>query len=71
MNVLKLKGKIVENGLSVSKLAVELDINESTFYRKLDNGGMSFTVGELMKITDILKLNRNEFNNIFFNDFVA
>lgn len=72
INVNKLKGKIVENGLSVKELALKIGIDRSTFYRKLaTNQGETFTVREVNLICKYLNLSKDEAMEIFFTNFVA
>lgn len=66
MNVLKLRGKMVEKGYSVESLATKLGIDKSTLYRKLDDCG-KFTVGEAQKIKESLDLTIEEATVIFFD----
>lgn len=66
MNTNKLRGKMVENGLTVDTLANEMNIDRSTLYRKLD-AGEKFTVGEARKIKDILGLSNEEASAIFLD----
>jgi predicted DNA-binding protein (UPF0251 family) len=69
MNINKLKGKIVENGLNVDEVASQIKMDRSTFYRKMRNAG--FTIQEAVKIKDALNLTDNEANTIFFSHEVA
>lgn len=62
----RLKGKIVENGLSGAKMANEIGVNQSTYYRKLNEGGGSFTISQAQKIAELLCLSPKECNAIFF-----
>lgn len=71
VNVGKLKGKIVENGLSVKKLADMIGVNRSTLYRKLSHKGETFTIKEASLIARALKLSAEEVNVIFFDQIVA
>ena len=64
MNANKLKGKIVENGLKVTELAVMLDIDRATLYRKLKNVD-KITIGEASKMTEALGLSKEEAIEIF------
>jgi plasmid maintenance system antidote protein VapI len=66
MNILKLRGKMVENGYGVESLAEVLDIDRTTLYRKL-NDGEKFTIGEAQKINSVLKLTPDEAHEIFFS----
>lgn len=66
MNANKLKGKIVEKGLNVAKTADLIDINKSSFYRKL-NGFDTFTVNEAVKLKEVLGLSNLEALDIFLS----
>ena len=65
MNILKLRGKMVEKSYSVETLATVLKVDRATLYRKLNNGE-KFTVGEAQKIVKTLELTKEETHDIFF-----
>lgn len=65
MKVMKLRGKMVEMGVTVKRLADELGKDRSTIYRKLDNGG-NFTVEEATTIKNLLGMTNEEARSIFF-----
>lgn len=71
VNINKLRGKIIENGLSVKDLADKLEIDRSTLYRKMNSEGDTMTISDAEKISKILNLSLEEVNSIFFSDFVA
>lgn len=71
VNVNKLKGKIVENGFSVSVLADKIGMDKATLYRKLNDNGDYFTIAEADRIVNALNLNSKEGTAIFFAQFVA
>jgi predicted transcriptional regulator len=56
---------MVENCVNVEALASILEIDRATLYRKL-NDGEKFTIGEARKINEVLELNKDEANEIFF-----
>lgn len=64
MNVNKLRGKIVEKGMSIEMAAMLIGVNKSSLYRKLNNGE-KITIGEARKLKDILELNDREALEIF------
>lgn len=66
MNVLKLKGRMVEKGYTVKSLAQKISIDRATLYRKL-NRSENITVGEMQKIKDVLELSKMEASEIFFD----
>ncbi len=67
VNINKLKGKIVERGLSIPELAGIIGISKATFYRKIKAGGHNITIGEADLIAGALNLNQEELNTIFFD----
>lgn len=71
VNINKLRGKIIENGLSVKDLADNLEMDRSTLYRKMNNEGDTKTISDAMKISKVLNLTLEDVNSIFFSDFVA
>ena len=71
VNILKLKGKIVEAGLNISILSKELSIDRSTFYRKLNEDNTEFTIKEVNIMIDKLNLSFNDVKSIFFSQSVA
>lgn len=66
MNVMKLKGKIREKGLTQAALAREINIDKSTLQRKFKKTD-SFTIGEVERITYILNLSDSEAMQIFLH----
>ena len=71
VNVNKLKGKLVENGLNVEAVSNKIGMDKATFYRRLADNGESFTIGEADAISKVLNLTKDEVNNIFFAQYVA
>lgn len=71
VNVNKLKGKIVELGYSVEKLAESVNIDRSTMYRKMSGKGDGFTIKEVDRICKALNLSREDAIAIFFTQYVA
>lgn len=60
-----LQAQMVLKGINAKELSDALGINESTFYRKLNNDG-DFSRAEIAKITEVLELENPI--NIFFAD---
>ncbi len=71
VNVYKLKGKIVEKGMTVTKLAEKIGIDRATLYRKLRNNGDTMLVKDANAIVSELKLTSDEAVAIFFSQLVA
>ena len=70
VNVDLLKGKITERGTNVSEIAVKMGVDKATLYRRIADGS-SFTIGEVEKIAEVLRLSHDEAISIFFNHSVA
>lgn len=62
-NVMKLKGKIVENGYNQESFAEAIGMSKATLIRRMSDG--NFTIGEALKIIEVLNLTRNEAIEIF------
>lgn len=71
VNINKLKGKIVERGMTVEKLAEKIGVDRSTIYRKINTAGESFTIREAHMICAALNLSGQEATAIFFSQYVA
>lgn len=69
LDVLKLKGKIIEKGKNIESVSADLGINPATFYRKMKNN--SFEIREVDKLAKILSLSCDEATAIFFSNDVA
>ncbi len=65
VNINKLKGKIVENGLTVEVLAEKMGIDRSTLYRKISSNGEDFTIKDANMICKALNLSIKEATSIF------
>ena len=64
MNINKLKGKIVENGMNVEKLAEEIGTSTATLYRVMQTPE-KITVGMASEIKNALKLSNEDAIEIF------
>ena len=64
MNILKLKGLIVANGMNVEQLADGIGIDRSSMYRKL-NSFDKITIGEAQKIKEFLNMSDEQAYEIF------
>lgn len=65
----KLKGKIVENGMTQEQLAELLGITIATINYKVNNKS-EFKASEIKKLAETLHLTDEEVNAIFFADKV-
>ncbi len=63
-NTAKLRGIMVERGITQDEMARKMSIDRSTVNRKLKTGD-AFTSGDAHKISVILKLSKDEAVDIF------
>ena len=61
-----LKGKIIEKGMNVEKVATEIGIDKSSLYRKFNDNGKNITIEEANNIKTVLNLSDVEAVAIFF-----
>lgn len=71
VNVPMLKGKVIEKGYTLEKVAENIGIDRSTMSRKLGNSGEDFTIKQADDIVSFLGLTPTEATSIFFSQFVA
>jgi len=71
VNINKLRGRIIENGLNVETLAGLIGIDRATLYRRLNDGGETFLIKEVSEISRVLNLSNDDINAIFFAQPVA
>ena len=67
LNILKIKARLKEMGLTQRDLANKMGVNESTVNAKLnDKNGRTLTIDETNKILKILKIDKLHINEYFF-----
>lgn len=66
MNINKLRGKMVEKGINVERLAELIGVDRSSMYRKFNNFE-KVTIGEAIKIQTVLDLSGEEASEIFLS----
>jgi transcriptional regulator with XRE-family HTH domain len=69
-NKKKLKASMILKGFSTEKLAEKMSKNPSYLYRRF-NGTSEFTRKDIQQIVDILELDTNGMNDIFFAEQLA
>ena len=65
-----LKSKRILFDLTPEEIAKEVGINIKSYNLK-ENGKREFTLDEAKKISNLLKLNLNEVNDIFFDSSIS
>lgn len=68
MNVQALKRKILDCGYNIVEFSDKVSIDRSTFYRRLEKDGNSFTIEEALRIKDVLSLTDAEAYSIFLTE---
>lgn len=68
VNVGKLKGKIVERGLTQEKVSAYLSMDRSTFSRKMKSSALDFSIGEMHRMAELLGLSQEEASHIFLTE---
>jgi len=58
----KMRGK----ALTAQQVATRLAMHQSTFYRKLEKEGATFTLKQAQILANLLNLTSDELQNIFF-----
>lgn len=71
VNINSLKGAIAEKGYSLNSFAERLSFDKSTFYRKINTAGETFSIKEADEIATVLDLNYDDVMRIFFAQYVA
>ena len=61
----KLRDKMAEMKMSPEDMARKIGVDPSTFYRKIKDDGINFTVGQMHKIVEILQLSKEDAASIF------
>lgn len=63
-NTLLLKEKISESGMTVKAIAIKTGILRETLYNKM-SGKSEFTASEIVALSELLKLSKDDRDNIF------
>ena len=65
-NIQMLKGKISDSGMTVTAIAEKSGILRETLYNRI-NGRGEFTASEIVGLSNTLKLNKSEREQIFLS----
>lgn len=71
MNIEKMKQFMKEHDLTPKDMAKAADINESTWFRKVNRDGDTLTVKEMNLIISAFGMGKSEAAEIFFNEKLA
>ena len=67
MDVSLLRAKMHERKMSISALSESIGIDDSTFYRKVNENGEKFTVAQARAMASLLELTPEDTTAIFFS----
>lgn len=65
VNTNKLRGAIATAGYTQEQLSEAINVDKSTFSRKMKSEALSFSIGEMHRIVDVLGLSKAEASEIF------
>jgi len=66
VNINKLKGKIVENGMNIEEFADRIGMHRTSLYRKLNNAE-KITIGEAVRMKSELRMSDADAVEIFLS----
>lgn len=66
VNVTMLNDAIKRSGKTKAEVAKSIQMDESTFYRKMSRNGSTFTVEQACRITETLGMDADTAQSIFF-----
>ena len=66
INASELKEKIASRGYTEAKIAEKLEIDKHAFYEKVNGIGKCFTIKEVDRLVQILRLEGSDAERIFF-----
>lgn len=68
VNVSALKKSISEKGMTQESVAKAIGVDASTFIRKMKSEGLSFSIGQMHKLVDVLSISKDQATAIFFSE---
>ena len=71
VNTEKLRAMMKEKNITVASAAKAMNMDDATFYRRMNTGGEKFTVGEVVKLAEVLNMEKATFQDIFFDEKLA
>ena len=71
VNIERLRTALRDRNVSVEQAAEALGVNPVTFYRRINRNGEKFTISEVDKLADLLNLDSDAVNTIFFDKRLA
>lgn len=66
VNIERLRDALKQCKVTRATAAAAIGMDEATFYRRLNRQGSTFTVEEVGKLSELLKLSPDDMQDIFF-----
>jgi predicted transcriptional regulator len=63
----EIKEQLSTKNITVSALCAKLNIDESTYFRKIASGGNKFSIEQINKMVEVLSLTKEEACRIFLS----
>lgn len=67
VNIEKLKTAMRDSNVTVEQAAEYIGVNPATFYRRINREGAKFTVSEVGKLADLLGMDWQTMQAVFFD----
>lgn len=67
VNVDRLKMALRAKGITIEQASEAIDVNPTTFYRRINHMGAKFTVAEVGKLAELLNMDGETMQDIFFD----
>lgn len=71
VNIERLKTALKSRNISIEQAAEHMGINPATFYRRVNRYGEKFTVAEVMRLAELLNMDSQTMQDIFFDTKLA
>ena len=71
VNIDKLRTAMRSRNITVEQAADHIGVNPVTFYRRINRDGEKFTVAEVEKLAELLGMDANTMQDIFFDRGLA
>lgn len=67
VNIDRLKAALRERNITIEQASEHIGVNQATFYRRISRDGEKFTVSEVGKLAELLNMDSQTMNRIFFD----
>lgn len=71
VNIALMNDAIKRSGKTKAEIAAAIRMDESTFYRKMNKNGSTFTVEQACRLAETLKMDADTAQSVFFGKTLA